>query len=94
MLLAGTVGRDQVSQSTENYDLKGMIQPNFINEGNTPVRIMQSTIQPGGQMPFNFPNHVLSGKISIQFLSEGVEKAINLVNVYWVTTIQGQHCDI
>lgn len=79
----GTIGKEIVSQSTNDYELKGYVSPTFYNAGNTPVRIMITTLQPGEQIALNFVGLLIETTIPIQFLPGTDPNPHDELHVYW-----------
>ena len=56
-----------ISLDEQGYDLEGMIQPTFYNQGSVAVKINQVDVLPGEQFSVGVPNAVMSGKVDITF---------------------------
>lgn len=84
MLLGIKLGIDQIKENQEAYDLSGKMSPNFVNDGNTPVQILNSIVKPGGQFSFQFDNTVFKNQqIPIRFRESGIDNPLKILNVYW-----------
>lgn len=61
---------DIVNDNEPNYSLKGMLCPTFQNQGVSPVYVFGQRLLQNESLPFNIPNVILTGEISIQFESQ------------------------
>lgn len=81
-MLKGNINHKQITKSTDHFELKGMISPNFVNDGQTTVRVFFKDIPPGGQFAFEFPL-IFMNTIPVIFNSVTGKK--DLVRVYFAT---------
>lgn len=77
----GVLNFKQISESTDHFNLKGMVSPNFVNNGETTAQVFYQPIPPGGQFAFNFPTMILDETIPVRFIDQPGKK--NLVSVYF-----------
>ncbi len=71
-----------ISADDSGYEITGMINPEFHNDGDTDVVIQSQVIAPGQSFGAQFPDKVLRGTVSIRFV-EAPGVSINKVILHF-----------
>lgn len=74
-----------IRDDTDNFPLKGMIEPTFYNFGENDVEVLHSVIKPGGKFLAGVLNMVMNNNVPIVFT--GAKEARRKLIVYYGSPI-------
>lgn len=66
-MLKARLGYKKITEDTDNFSLKGMIEPTFYNFGEEDVHVLHSVIEPGNKFFAGVMNMVMDNEIPIRF---------------------------
>jgi hypothetical protein len=66
-MLKCNLGFKKITEDTDNFSLKGMIEPTFYNFGDLPVNVLHSEIKPGESFLAGVSNMVMMNEVNVQF---------------------------
>lgn len=81
-MLRAKLAYKTIKEDTDNFSLKGMVEPTFYNFGEENVRILHSIVKPNESFRAGTQNMVMDNEIPISF--EGENKAGRNLKCYWV----------
>lgn len=84
-MLKANLGNKKITENTEKFSLKGMIEPTFYNYGKGNVRVFHAVIKPGESFLAGVHNMVMDNEIPIEF--EGTNKSDRNLIVYFGTPV-------
>lgn len=84
-----SLGYKKITEDTDNFSLKGMIEPTFYNFGEENVRVYHTVVKPGESFLAGVHNRIMVGEIPIQFEGDNINGR-NLLCYYGSPII---HCD-
>lgn len=82
MLNRGNLAFKKITEDTDNFSLKDMIEPTFYNFGDENVHVLHSVVEPGQCFAAGAKNFVMEGEIPIRFEGNNIQGR-NL-SCYWV----------
>lgn len=85
-MLKATLGFKKITEDTDNFSIKGMIEPTFYNFGTQNVHILHAVVRPHESFFAGVHNMVMDSEIPIRF--EGDDKQGRNVMVYYGTPVQ------
>ncbi len=74
-----------ITDDTDNFPLKGMIEPTFYNFGESDVEVLHSVIKPGGKFFAGVLSMVMNNEVPIVF--KGAQGAKRKLIVYYGSPI-------
>ncbi len=66
-MLKAKLGFKKITEDTDNFSLKGMIEPTFYNFGEDNVRVLHSIVEPGNRFMAGVNNMVMDNDVVITF---------------------------
>ncbi len=84
-LKRASLGFKIITEDTDNFSLKGMLEPTFYNFGDNDVEVLHSVIKPGNKFFAGVLNMVMDNEVRIKF--NGPANAKRKLIVYYGSPI-------